>query len=186
MLALYQHSEIRYLLAKRLEDLVRQKASQSTTYEWPGQSEQVKAVRGKISRSLTKEKAKTKGLSTASVSVDEMDLVPLTEALPSASVDPHFTLSSKSMTLLDQIYPPKGERATTSITWQDFLSMMVDIGFSIETNGGSAHSFTMKEFSRINVHRPHPDSTLLTYHLRNIGTHLEKQFGLQRQNFKDA
>jgi hypothetical protein len=77
------------------------------------------------------------------------------------------------MTVLDEVYPCEGERA-----------MRVDIGFSIESSGGSAFSFTMKDFGGINVHRPHPDSTLQTYHLRNIGTHMEKQFGWQRQNFR--
>ena len=74
----------------------------------------------------------------------------------------------------------------TTVPWQDFLNMMADNGFVIESNGISAFAFIMDGYGRNVVHRLHPDSTLQTYHLRKIGMHWESQLGWQRKNFVQA
>lgn len=61
-----------------------------------------------------------------------------------------------------------------------------DIGFVIETNGGSAFAFILEKLGRVMVHRCHPDSILQIYYLWNIGTTFEKQFGWQREGFGRA
>ena len=94
-----------------------------------------------------------------------------------------FSLPRKLFNVVRQIFPAADEQSGGTVAWQSFLNMMAEVGFAIETNGGSAFAFIRKGHGRIVIHRPHPDSTLQSYHLRNIGTGLENQYGWQRENF---
>jgi hypothetical protein len=95
-----------------------------------------------------------------------------------------YSIFPKRFFIIDEIFPDEDGQPGMVVPWQEFLQLMNrDIGCVIETNGGSAFAFILEKVGRVMVHRPHPDSTLQSYHLRNIGMSLEKQFGWQRESF---
>lgn len=91
-----------------------------------------------ILRAIKKAKEKTRGQPShdAACSTDrtqqiEPPLAPATIAV--------FPLAKNSFSVLKQIYSDAGEKNLATAPWQDFLNMMVDVSFAIETINGSAH-----------------------------------------------
>lgn len=141
-----------------------------------------------MSRSLkqtikARTKEKTRGEASSNTDSDNTERIHQPQTQPPAAAQLRFELPRKPFAVLDEIFPEGDHGAVSSVSWQDFQNMMGDIGFSIETNSGSAFAFMLEGHGRIVIHRPHPDSTLESYHLRNIATGLENQFGWQRLNF---
>lgn len=97
-----------------------------------------------------------------------------------------YILPKRLLVIIRQLFPTASYAVGGTIAWQSFLNMMAQLRFAIETNGGSAFAFIFKGQGRIVVHRPHPDSTLQSFHLRNIVTELENQFGWGREWFECA
>ena len=114
------------------------------------------------------------------------------ETLVAATPEPELVsmlvseLSKKALSVLDELLPPSSKIKMSTVPWQDFLNFMSEVGFVIETTSGSAFIFDLPEKGRINVHRPHPSSTLQSFHLRNIATGLQRAFGRPRENFREA
>jgi hypothetical protein len=79
-----------------------------------------------------------------------------------------YALGKKPFSILRHIIPTEEEDFGSTIAWQNFVKLMAQLGCTIETNGGPAFAFLLKGKGRIAIHRPHPDSTLQSYHLRDF------------------
>ncbi|EME89624.1 uncharacterized protein MYCFIDRAFT_171051 [Pseudocercospora fijiensis CIRAD86] len=70
------------------------------------------------------------------------------------------------------------------INWDDFVAALIDIGFSVMPNSGSAVTFKEKSGKgSIVFHRPHPDSHIDPIMLKSMGKRLRKWFGYDKETF---
>ena len=172
-----------HVRAKNQQRLDRITARQSETYTPPS----APAAAESTLKQDPKKNAKTRG--TAQHNPPETDLVASAAlAVPENTPQATFNVKNKSWFIIEELFPSISDEVGLSISWRDFLNFMVDLGFCIEPVGGSVYALVLSSSGRgrINVHPPHPESTLQTYHLRNIGTGMAKAFGWSRENFRPA
>ncbi|CAD0096242.1 unnamed protein product [Aureobasidium vineae] len=105
-----------------------------------------------------------------------------TVALPSIQ---HVKLESL---VFHYMFPVRGAESQRSFSWQDFLSAMIDAGFSILQSQGSAVTLKLDHptdsgVKTIVLHRPHPWPTVNPVMLRRIAKRMEKWFGWHREMF---
>lgn len=75
----------------------------------------------------------------------------------------------------------------SAVRWLRFLNFMKDAGCKVET-GRIGYTFKSQnvangEQASVNIHRPHPDSTLYAVHLRNVLEPIQHAFGWRKEMF---
>ncbi|KAI4724834.1 hypothetical protein E4T49_07424 [Aureobasidium sp. EXF-10728] len=94
----------------------------------------------------------------------------------------------ESLVVFHHMFPVRGAESQRSFSWQDFLSAMINAGFSILQSQGSAvtlklNNSTDSGVKTIVLHRPHPSPTVNPVMLRRIAKRMEKWFGWHREMF---
>jgi hypothetical protein len=103
------------------------------------------------------------------------------DRIPSADIDT-VAVTTESLEVFQRMFAVAPEDRDTK--WLDFVSALVDAGFTGTHNGGSAVTFTHgKEGGAIAVHRRHPDPTISLIRLRRLGRRLSKWFGWSEDTF---
>jgi hypothetical protein len=84
----------------------------------------------------------------------------------------------------------KGELGGRSVSWDNFVLAMAEVGFDAKYNGGAAVGFEPNEESMwygigsIVLHRPHSDPTIDLIMLRTFGKRLSKWFDWSQESFE--
>ncbi|KAJ4424657.1 hypothetical protein N0V82_000585 [Gnomoniopsis sp. IMI 355080] len=143
--------------------------------------------------STNKSKIKTRGKSVDKPSSPRKD-----DSAMAASVEveiQQIKVKLDSLPLLHQMFPAEGifRRSRTSETvgtgfrswkWQQFVNVMLDIGFDVCQGSGSAVSFEHPSgMGRIVFHQPHPEPIIDPVMLRFMGRRMNRWFGWQRETF---
>lgn len=106
-------------------------------------------------------------------------------------ISPHLIfVKYENLTVLHHMFPVKGAESQRSFSWQEFLSAMVDVGFTILQSQGSAvtlrlNSHTDRGVNTIVLHRPHPRPIVNPVMLRRIAKRMQKWFGWHRETFEE-
>ncbi|KAG9027852.1 hypothetical protein FRB95_007333 [Tulasnella sp. JGI-2019a] len=105
------------------------------------------------------------------------------EEKPAATVP--FVLGAKVMKVMNKMFHPK-DQAVGSMKWDHFVRAMQKMGFTYHPDtAGSSVRFDPPDVKDgpITFHKPHPDSTLHSHHLRDFRKRLERQYGWTAANF---
>ena len=107
-----------------------------------------------------------------------------------------YTIKDGSMSwnAISTMFPMPGDHDILgSLSWRELSNTMVELGFCLESSGGSAFTFSGDVFlpskpkerqkASINIHRPHPDAMFSLIQLRGIGKRLNRRFGWEKANF---
>ena len=106
-----------------------------------------------------------------------------------------FAHRSKTMKVIRAIFPsPEDYVADISRTasWQDFAAAFTNLGFLAEPRGGSVYrcSGNIKVYDHdepqrhsIAIHKPHRDTEMSAFDLRDIGHRCNRRFGWERASF---
>ncbi|EME45926.1 hypothetical protein DOTSEDRAFT_22049 [Dothistroma septosporum NZE10] len=110
----------------------------------------------------------------------------LSTAAKTLTIAPKVEVSKDSMRLLTRMYASMDDTKANkgSVKWDDLVAALIDSGFQVTPNGGSAVTFKdTGGRGSIVFHRPHPDPPLDPIMLRSIGKRLAKWFGWEKESF---
>ncbi|KAG5814862.1 hypothetical protein H9Q74_002612 [Fusarium xylarioides] len=127
-----------------------------------------------------REKVKTRGEQCSSASdVTE----PPAEAAEEVTKNAVISLTRESLGVIHLMFPSKDEVAK-DVTWDRFVRVMIEAGFTARNNSGSAVAFKqLGEGGRIVFHKPHPADKIDPVLLRIMGKRMAKWFGWKRELF---
>lgn len=90
----------------------------------------------------------------------------------------------RSLATFHAMFPLTVEQRQHKVEWHDFLLSMEDAGFAIRNGGGSIVIFDhLHSAGKVNIHRPHPETTIDSDHLQFTGQRLSLHFGWTRSSF---
>lgn len=139
-------------------------------------------------RKVTRKKRKVFNL--PSTSEDEGSstkevLLPVLQSLVTPKVV-HIPIKRSNFPVVKSLFS-SAQANVSAVRWLQFLNFMQDAGCKVET-GRIGCTFTSQnimsgEAASVNIHRPHPDSTLYAVHLRNNLASIQDAFGWQKEMF---
>ncbi|KAF5556912.1 ycfA domain-containing protein [Fusarium mexicanum] len=127
-----------------------------------------------------REKVKTRGEQCSSGSdVTE----PPDEAAEEVTKHAVISLTRDSLGVIHLMFPRKDD-VSKEVTWDRFVRVMIEAGFTARNNGGSAVAFKqLVDGGRIVFHKPHPADKIDPVLLRIMGKRMTKWFGWKRELF---
>ncbi|CVL03951.1 uncharacterized protein FPRN_11997 [Fusarium proliferatum] len=121
-----------------------------------------------------RDKVKTRGQQCSSGS--DITDVP-GEAAQEVTEDAIISLTRESLGVIHLMFPSK-DNAAKDITWDRFVCVMIEAGFTARNNSGSAVAFKrLRDGGRIVFHKPHPADKIDPVLLRIMGERMAKWFG---------
>ncbi|KAF5586836.1 ycfA domain-containing protein [Fusarium pseudoanthophilum] len=94
-----------------------------------------------------------------------------------------ISLTRESLGVIHLMFPSK-DNVAKEVTWDRFVRVMIEAGFTARNNSGSAVAFKqLGEGGRIVFHKPHPADKIDPVLLRIMGKRMAKWFGWKRELF---
>jgi len=144
-----------------------------------------------VPKTLTKKKQKE--LNPPSDFEEEVATPPAEEPTPARVIaaplleSGEIAVKASSMDVVESLFS-NAQQHVRAVRWRRFLNFMEDAGCSNEDGGGAGVRFSWRSVvdgseRKMVLHRPHPSSTLMAVHLRNVRESVEFAFGWTKRTF---
>jgi len=95
-------------------------------------------------------------------------------------------MGKKTAGYMQQLMHTNADEKVGTLKWDNFVKVMREMGFRYDpSTAGSSVRFDPPDprDKSITFHKPHPDSTLHAYHLRDIRRRLKNYYGWSEEDF---
>lgn len=144
-----------------------------------------------VAKTITKKKQKE--LNPPSDFEEDVATPPVEEATPARVIaaplleSGEIAVKASSMDVVESLFS-NAQQHVRAVRWRRFLNFMEDAGCSSEDGGGAGVRFSWRSVvdgseRKMVLHRPHPSSTLMAVHLRNVRESVEFCFGWTKRTF---